>query len=626
MFQSLITNIKSWAIKIFLGIIALSFAVWGVGDLFRGNTDPIVASIGSTNIRASEIAKEYNNELEKIRQMSAGEIDAEQARALGIVRTTVQNIMGRESIDKFRADLGMAVPDSLVIKEIKSSTKFRNQEGDFDQEIFEYVAIQNGMNTETFIETLRGDILRAQLLDSLITGVRTPTQMATSIQKFRDEKRNADIIIIDGEELINVPNPEETDLYSYHDTNRQRFMEPEYRTASLAMIRPADLISEITISEDEISNEYEYRLDEFIISDQVDLNMGVFPTEEMADKALNRINNGENFVDVIIGETGVTESDIRLGPVSRNEVLVEIADYAFTMNVSQVSTPVKSDFGLHLLQANEVIQGRTLEYSEASEILKQDLMVERAIDLVFELSDRFEDELGGGATLEEAARSLGIKVSTVEMIDAAGFGIDRILSDQLPVAPGLLEIIFESETNTDVPFFEAPGNTLFKIRVAHIVSPTLQPLDKVRERVISAWKADWQNKNARETAAEFKDRAVDISFASAAQEYNLEILRGKPFTRDGTDLEFRINDAAIRSIFELRTGEITDAIKISEGRYAVAILTNIISNHPTTDTISLSLNTELRNSIQNDIFITLQTALQSQYGVKINEQLLNNLF
>ena len=56
MFQSILSNLKSWAIKIFLGIIALSFAVWGVGDIFRSNSDPIVASIGDTNIRASEVS------------------------------------------------------------------------------------------------------------------------------------------------------------------------------------------------------------------------------------------------------------------------------------------------------------------------------------------------------------------------------------------------------------------------------------------------------------------------------------------------------------------------------------------------------------------------------------------
>ena len=47
MFQGILTNLKSWAIKIFLGLIALSFAVWGIGDIFRGNSDPIVASIGN---------------------------------------------------------------------------------------------------------------------------------------------------------------------------------------------------------------------------------------------------------------------------------------------------------------------------------------------------------------------------------------------------------------------------------------------------------------------------------------------------------------------------------------------------------------------------------------------------
>ena len=76
MLQNLFSNLKSLTIKLFLGLIALSFAVWGVGDIFQGGSDPIIATIGKTEITASQVAQTYNRELEQLRRLTNGQIDA----------------------------------------------------------------------------------------------------------------------------------------------------------------------------------------------------------------------------------------------------------------------------------------------------------------------------------------------------------------------------------------------------------------------------------------------------------------------------------------------------------------------------------------------------------------------
>ena len=103
MFQSIFKNLKSWVIKIFLGLIALSFAAWGVGDIFRGNSDPTVASIGNIKVRASELVREYNRELEQLRRLSGGQIDAEQARAA--VESMCIRLLANTVIEDFQIEL-----------------------------------------------------------------------------------------------------------------------------------------------------------------------------------------------------------------------------------------------------------------------------------------------------------------------------------------------------------------------------------------------------------------------------------------------------------------------------------------------------------------------------------------
>ena len=626
MFQRILTNLKSWAIKIFLGLIALSFAVWGVGDIFRGNSDPVVASIGNIKIRASELIREYDRELKQLREMSGGQIDAEQARAFGIVESALQQIINRVSLDQHSSVFAMGVPDSLIAREIRSSPNFRNQAGEFDRRLFEYAIAQNSMDEESFIAELRSDITRTQIINSLITGIKSPNTMTEAIWKFRGEQRSAEFVIIDGTEFTKSPTPNPQELDNFHRENQQMFTKPEYRTVTYVAIQPVDLLDEIDIEEDIIRSEYEYRINEFIIPDQIDLDMVVLATEEAALRALDRINQGENFADVSIGETGLEETDLMLGLVSRKNLLPELADIAFTLLPGDISDPIESDFGWHLLKVNDVLPGHTQNFTEARNTIRESLLVDRAIDLVFELSSHFEDELAGGASLEEAARNLALPVERIEMVDVNGFNPDGEPHVGLPRMTEFLESIFKASRGADTPFVEAGGNTMYKIRVDQIIGPAVQPLDNVRKQATAAWRLKWRDDQAEKLANEFETRVLELGFANATEELELERLSGAPFTRDGSGLEFQISTETVRAIFKLKIGESTNAIKIGKGQYTIGTLRDIIPAIPMTQNSLSSLNAELQQSLQNDVVTSFQAALRGRYDLKINDRLLNNLF
>ena len=626
MFQGILTNLKSWAIKIFLGLIALSFAVWGIGDIFRGNSDPIVASIGNVKIRASELIREYNRELEQLRQMSGGEIDAEQARAFGIVESTLQQLIIRTSLDLHIAAFAMGVPDNLIAREIRSSPNFRNQEGEFDRRLFKYAIAQNSMDEESFIAALRSDITRTQFVNSLIAGIKSPNTMTEAVRKFRGEQRLAEFVIIDGTEFTKSPTPNPQELANFHRANQQIFTKPEYRTVTYVAIQPVDLLDEIDIEEDIIRSEYEYRINEFIIPDQIDLDMVVLATEEAALRALDKINQGENFIDVSIGETGLEETDIMLGLVSRKNLLPELADIGFNLLPGEISDPIESDFGWHLLKVNDVLPGHTQNFIEARNTIRESLLVDKAIELVFELSSHFEDELAGGASLEEAARNLALPVERLEMVDVDGFDPEGEPHLGLPPMTEFLESIFNAEKGADTPFVEAAGNTMFKIRVDQIIDPAVQPLDEVQEQITDAWQLKWRDDRAEELANEFESRVLELGFTNAAEKMGLERLSGTAFTRDGNGLEFQLNAETVQAIFKLKIGETTNTIKIGKGQYAIGTLRDIIPAIPMAQNSLSGLSAELQQSLQNDVMTTFQAALRSQYDLKINDQLLNNLF
>ena len=143
-------TLKSWTVKIFLGIIALSFAVWGIGDIFRGGQDPSVATVGGMKIHASQLSRAYSREVERLRVASNGAIDAEQARAMGVVQRTLQSMISRAAFDLETAGLGMTVDDATLRREIRENPAFVDDFGNFDRTRFEYVLRQEGMTDDAF--------------------------------------------------------------------------------------------------------------------------------------------------------------------------------------------------------------------------------------------------------------------------------------------------------------------------------------------------------------------------------------------------------------------------------------------------------------------------------------------
>ena len=96
--------------------------------------------------------------------------------------------------------------------------------------------------------------------------------------------------------------------------------------------------------------------------------------------------------------------------------------------------------------------------------------------------------------------------------------------------------------------------------------------------------------------------------------------------RDGTGLDFQLNLETVEAIFELEVGRNTSTIKVGSGAYVIGVLQNIMVSDPGTTNSLSSLNAELQQSLQNDILISFQSALRGRYDLKINDQLLGNLF
>ena len=147
MLQILRNSVASIFTKALLGLIMISFAVWGMGDVFGGgffgNT---VAEVGSVKINANDIHNQYQRELDRLRRMN---IDTERARQqLGVQDQVVQSLVNEASFDAEAIDLGLTASDATIATQIRADPTFRGNLGTFDRIQYEQMLRASGFTEE----------------------------------------------------------------------------------------------------------------------------------------------------------------------------------------------------------------------------------------------------------------------------------------------------------------------------------------------------------------------------------------------------------------------------------------------------------------------------------------------
>jgi peptidyl-prolyl cis-trans isomerase D len=624
MSQALSARLKSWLVKGFLLVIVLSFAVWGIGDIFRGGQDPTVIGVGDVKIAASEFSAEYGRQLQRMRQLTRGAIDAEQAKALGLVDQTIEQMITRSVLAQARARLAMTLSDQAVVAELRQLPALQNEVNEFDRQRFYSVLAENRMSEPQFIDMLRQDIVSRQFVGSLTAAAAAPATLVDILQRYRSERRVAELLVITTDGVAEPADPSDAELDAYDRENQDAFTAPEYRKVAFVVLRPADMVGEIEIDEDSMRTEYEDRLEAYTVAETRDLDMIVFADQDSAKSGHERIIGGADLFAVAQDLAGKSESDVKLGLVTKDAMPAEIADPVFTLAEGAVSGPLESPLGWYIVRVNKVNPGGTKSFEEARAEIRESLAAVRAIDAIYELSTRLEDELAGGATIEDAARAIGLEAQTIEAVDAAGLDPTGTGVATLPSVPSFLPTVYRTSVGETSPLTEGEANTLFVLRVDGITPPALRPFDLVRDQAVSGWKERARARAAEALANQIaSEQAGGASMQALADSHGLSLTTTTAFTRDGRDLNAEIGRAVVDAIFYLAPNAATGAVADGPGRFVIARLKEITPGDPNEQREALL--DAVRGGIEADIRTSFEQALRERQSIRVARDLIDTL-
>lgn len=613
---------QHWIIKILFVLLILSFGVWGIGDVvrLRAESQPAI-TVGKMEIAAAAVVDDFRRQADRLITMSRGKITVEQARQMGVLDNSIQQIVSRTLLDQEATRLKLSVDEDTLRSAIAADPTFQNERKQFDKLRYSTVLERSGLSEKAFLAEERSAILRSNLLRAVEGGVVAPAAAVEPLFRYAYEQRVAETITFPSNKMPEPAKPDDALLQTFYNGHISEFTAPELRGVTAVVLRPGDLTI-IPPSDADVEKAYQARLSEYVQPEKRALQLVTLPDEAKA-KAFAAAVKGKDFA----AQAAADSADlIDLGTIEKKVVPnTEIADAAFALPAAGVAGPVQSPLGWHVVRVAAITPGKNRSLAEVKASLVQELTHADTITRLYPMSVDLEDKVGSGASLEEAATALNVKPVKIDAIDAQGNGPNGKPLAGLTLPPAALAKLFQTGQGTTSEVEKLDDDSgYFALRVDQVTAPAPRPFALIKDQVAAAWALEEKERAARKLAEAAAERlGKGEALAAVAGSFKAETTA--PFRRIvGPDST--IPGTLPPAVFKLTPGGAV-VVDAPDGSAVAARLKSILPADPqAVPAVFENARAQFAKSLGGDILSTYRVALQKDIGVSVNRPLIDQQF
>ncbi|KAB1072628.1 peptidylprolyl isomerase [Methylobacterium planeticum] len=622
MLQNMRNASQHWLGKILMTVVftllIAGVAIFGVEEFFRGGSSTAVATVGKTQISAEAVRSAYQNQLQRYQTQLRRNLTPDQARALGLDRQVLSQLVTEASLDQKTRDLGLAVSDAAVLRAIHDEKSFQNAEGKFEPQLFYQTLQRAGLGEATFVREQRAVIARLQLAEAVASEITVPLALREAVHRYATERRSAAYLMLTPASAGEIPAPSEEDLQAYYDGNKGSYRASEYRGINLLVLSPEALAKPDAVSEDAVRKVYDGQKDRFGSPERRTIQQIVFPDEAAAEAARKQVEAGEKPFEAVAVERGTSDKDLALGTLTKAELFdPAVAEAAFALAQGAVSQPVKGRFGTVLLRVTGIEPETLKPLAEVAPEIRRTLALQRARDGVDGLHDAIEDQRAGAKPLAEIARERDLALVSVPAIDASGKDPQGKAVEGIPDQDATLAAAFRSDIGGDSEPLRTKAGGYVWYDITRIDAAHDKPLAEVRDAVVAGWKSA---EIARRLAAKGREMSERLdkgeSLETLAQEAGLgvqsadDLARNQPKGDLTADIVNRIFATAVDRAGSAAAGESRAVFKVTG-----ATMPAFVAGSQSDKTIESNFRTALADDVLGEFIAEVQKSA----GVSVNQ-------
>jgi peptidyl-prolyl cis-trans isomerase D len=478
-------------IQVFLGLIALTFATWGIESYtrFRGSADA-VATVNGLEIPRREFDEELRRQQEQLRQMFGASFNAEAFDTPEARKLLLDGLVSQRLVSSVALKSQLTVSDEMLFEVIASVPAFQ-EGGQFSKTAYTSVlrAQSPPMSPAQYEGKLRHD-LAVQQLALAVGGAAIPSRtVAERLAAIESQKREVSEARITAQQFLPQVKIDDTKLKEYYDANPAEFRRPERVRAEYVMLSADQLVRNEQVSEADLKEAYQQRLAKLTETEQRRASHILVKTRDEADKVAAELKKSPSrFADLAKQQSqdpGSAEKGGDLGWFGRGMMVKPFEEAVFAMKQGETSGPVQSDFGFHVIRVTGVRAAKTRPFEEARAEIEAELKKARAGKRFNEAADTFTNMVYEQAdSLKPVAERFKLQVQTTGwIVKSAAQELGALDNPKLLAALFSPEAI-QSKRNTDA--IEVAPATLVAARVVEHQPATQRGFDEVKQELAEA--------------------------------------------------------------------------------------------------------------------------------------------
>lgn len=631
-FRNLASNIF---FKIVLSFVALTFVLFGVSEFILGSPNSWVAKVGDSTISYNSFSQALKNDRELITANSQNRDMSSYLNSKEFKLEVLRRLINKNIINKLRDDLGVIPSRELILKNIANDGNFQNEDGKFDHALFQNFLKKYNLNEQKYVDEIANEIAAAMILQTLT--LVAPIDLETNLQfeNFKKQQRQAHVVTITTANVKNTKKPSAKEIKDYYEKNLTNYHVKEKRQISYLKITKKDFAKDLKISDSQIRHEYEQNPEKYMEAERRDFYHLIFDDKAKGTAFIESLNKAKitknnlktKFINLAKKQHNKNIKEITLNNVTKNDLIDELVNHAFDLEVGNYSQLLESPLGFHVFLLNKTKPQQKIKFNKVKASIKKYLQKGYEERILTQKINEIDDLLLTSNSLEEVAKKYNLKLSKNKLIiDREGQDKNGKKIAEIKNLIKLSENAFDlEEGQSSRIFYTNASGQFYAIKLHKIIKAHNQTLSEVKSQVrrdlIKEQKIVKLQELANKIANKIKENPKKAS--KIARKYGAKFKKNQKFSRYVTlnikGREIPYQNPFQKSLFNLKIGQSSLAIKNNDNEFEIAILQKINKKSASSREFEKA-NNQAKSNFRKDIMQEYDQQLSKVNPIVINEK------
>lgn len=482
----------AWAIVIF---ISIPFALWGIQEYLGVGGEPVVAKVNDREITERQLDQRTREQREWLRERLGNAYRADLFPEADMKREVLDRTIDNLVLVEATNDWNLRMGDEAVRASIRSIPSFQNQ-GQFDPQAYEIALRNSGLTSARFEEGRRQDLVLAQLRKAITDSAFITKQDLELTLRLQGQKRRFDYVTIPLDPFLESIQVGDDSLQAHYQKNAEQYRIEERVKVDYLLLDIDTVARGIEVSDIQLQDYFEQHRNEFHAPEERKARHILFKLEKGADEEAEakvrqaasevreQLIGGASFEEMAklhSSDSGSADIGGDIGWIEPGLMGDEFDKAAFALPQGEVSEPVKTSFGYHLIQIDQVRGGSDATLADVKDQVDENYRRSEAERLFYDQAEQLADlSYENPDSLDSAVEMLGLEIRQSDWIPRSGVTQGDLASPKV-VAAAFSEDVLKEGRNSEI--IELAQEKLIVLRTTAHEETRLPSFDEVKAQV-----------------------------------------------------------------------------------------------------------------------------------------------